>query len=524
MMRKLAIVLVSMMALCPWGDLMAQDGVSVKTLPEQAGSGDPVTLNLAVGGGLRQISVLRSAQDEALYQGDIILGPMANLASLADGTNLMSLSEPVLFGLGARDEKLRWPGEVMRYRIDASLKDKQRVYSALAAWEDAAQVKFEEIAKPEGNYVEFVAGDGCSSSVGMIGGRQVINLADSCSTGNAMHEIGHALGLHHEQAREDRGQHVVVLEENIISFYKGNFRRDPVNFEDVGQYCYGSLMHYGPYAFSKSPDVLKTIETVPEGIEIGQRSYIADCDVDAVRTLYTNGGIAMDPPKVGFEGKLELFPEGCRDHGLCYLKNDIYFTDKSNVRWKAPARNAAWGAAVHSGSTDGASIPKWAQAVVGQPFDEQYLMAAALHDHYCYKENLVRPWRQTHRMFYDAMVALKVPAVKAKTMYAAVYLGGPKWVELVPGESCGKNCIFDAAGGPEKLVETGGKVWLYREAENDPETGRKFENLKATIEQFPDISLSEVEALSNAFDHDVFADRGASVVPQDAADLAFISK
>ena len=44
-------------------------------------------------------------------------------------------------------------------------------------------------------------------------------------------------------------------------------------------------------------------------------------------------------------------------------------------------------------------------------------------------------------MFYNSMIDLGVEYWRAKIMYFAVYLGGPKWVKLVPGENCGKNCI-----------------------------------------------------------------------------------
>jgi len=54
----------------------------------------------------------------------------------------------------------------------------------------------------------------------------------------------------------------------------------------------------------------------------------------------------------------------------------------------------------------------------------------------------VRGWRATHRVFYDALRALGVTASKAKLMYYAVYLGGPKWIEIIPGDPCGPNCVF----------------------------------------------------------------------------------
>ena len=40
--------------------------------------------------------------------------------------------------------------------------------------------------------------------MGRRGNRQDITLGAGCTVGNCIHEIGHAVGLWHEQSREDR--------------------------------------------------------------------------------------------------------------------------------------------------------------------------------------------------------------------------------------------------------------------------------------------------------------------------------
>jgi len=142
-----------------------------------------------------------------------------------------------------------------------------------------------------------------------------------------------------------------------------------------------------------------------------------------------------------FEGDLVLFPEGCQSSSsrICNLKAELtYKSSRNGLVWKT---NVWSSDAVQSGTTDGASIPLWAQPIIGKPYDETYLKAAIIHDHYCYPENQVRSWRKTHRMFYDAMIDLGVKDWRAKIMYFAVYLAGPKWVKLVKGENCGEFCI-----------------------------------------------------------------------------------
>lgn len=142
------------------------------------------------------------------------------------------------------------------------------------------------------------------------------------------------------------------------------------------------------------------------------------------------GTFAAVSAHADFIGNLELIPPGCESSGICTIKNDFEYKDPSGLRWQTKAQD----------KTDGASIPPWAQPFVGEPFTKEYIKAAVIHDHYC--DRHVRPWRQTHRVFYDALRESGVSTPTAKLLYYAVYLGGPKWAELIPGTSCGKMCVF----------------------------------------------------------------------------------
>lgn len=104
----------------------------------------------------------------------------------------------------------------------------------------------------------------------------------------------------------------------------------------------------------------------------------------------------------------------------------LTFVDGKGRAWVAPERTL----------TDGASIPQMFISIVGAPTSGQFANAAAVHDAYCGVGNEegpkfhAAPWRDVHRMFYDALRVGGTPETKAKVMYAAVYLGGPRW----PGE------------------------------------------------------------------------------------------
>jgi Protein of unknown function (DUF1353) len=166
-------------------------------------------------------------------------------------------------------------------------------------------------------------------------------------------------------------------------------------------------------------------------------SFIRRIDVteEAMRrtwfTLAFLGLFQVNAAHADFVGKLEFTPVGCETARRCKLAFDFGYVDTKGIGWQANAGD----------DTDGATIPEWAQSLVGASFDKSFVKAAAIHDHYVV--NHVRTWQQTHLMFYDALIDSGVPVTKAQIMYFAVLAGGPRWIGVVEGIACpvGMMCI-----------------------------------------------------------------------------------
>lgn len=225
----------------------------------------------------------------AVVEGDIIIGRPEELHSAAP---VSSRLRPETISLTPTPAGL-WPKVGNMYQVPYTNDNGNAVADkAVALFNTTMQGVIQYVKRTnEPDYVQFTltsdGSSGCSSqsNVGRIGGPQQISgtTGIDCPT-VIMHEMGHAVGLYHEQSRTDRDNYVQIqwgnIDPNNLSQYYGS-----AGSLNIGLYDLGSAMHYNIDTFPlDGTDV--TMSSLPVGIPFKEGGGYSAGDIDGIRRLY----------------------------------------------------------------------------------------------------------------------------------------------------------------------------------------------------------------------------------------------
>jgi Astacin (Peptidase family M12A) len=220
---------------------------------------------------------------KAMFQGDIVLERVTAL-------NPQGLTP----AFGIAYSQYLWPkvGNQIQipYTIGAGSGDVTNLNAAIAQFNKTfANIKFVALTA-QADYVNFYLDPGnfsgeCEAIVGRAGGEQQVGGSASCTVATILHEMGHTVGLWHEQSRPDRDAYIAVNYGNLIKGSIGNFNQIADNAQTFGTFFdYASIMEYPAFSFSRNGG--PAIESIPAGIPLSNQTGYSSADIDGILRLY----------------------------------------------------------------------------------------------------------------------------------------------------------------------------------------------------------------------------------------------
>ncbi|XP_021370251.1 uncharacterized protein LOC110461190 isoform X2 [Mizuhopecten yessoensis] len=201
-----------------------------------------------------------------------------------------------------------WPGGRIPYTIrtrDFSSTERRDIHLALREWESYTCVRFVPATPSDQYKLQLKDSDGCHSYVGKKRKNQMVGLAKPCRKRSIiLHEIGHAIGMFHEQARPDRNMYIDILYNHILPPVRFNFQS--IDADQTTNYSipydYLSIMHYGETAFSFNRTAITMHAKDPNfQKKMGKATRISFRDVMSVNAMYSCSGHCISPPSCPFK-------------------------------------------------------------------------------------------------------------------------------------------------------------------------------------------------------------------------------
>ncbi len=129
---------------------------------------------------------------------------------------------------------------------------------------------------------------------------------------------------------------------------------------------------------------------------------------------------------------------------------------------------------------NGASIPPFLWSSGMSPYIGNYRRSTIIHDVYCSDEERRKKhsWQDVHKMMYHAMIADSTSQKEAKLIYAAVYIGGPRWNENGDRSEAHEHAAKKLLSIYEKLEDKIGKGMRIEDLDKELEKMSTKEYLK----------------------------------------------
>jgi len=227
---------------------------------------------------------------KAIFQGDIILEKVTPVDPQGVQSNSFSVGYSTYL----------WPKVGTQYQIPYEITsgtgDLSNLTAAIAQFNSTfSNIQFVAY-NTQTNYVNFYfdpnnfSGE-CEATVGMAGGEQQVGGSGSCALGTILHEMGHTIGLWHEQSRPDRNTYVAVNYGNLIKGSISNFNQIYDNAVETTLFDYASIMEYPAFSFSRNGG--PAIESIPAGIPLSNQTGYSAADIDGIERLYGNAPTAV---------------------------------------------------------------------------------------------------------------------------------------------------------------------------------------------------------------------------------------